>query len=253
MKLPDIFVQKVESRVALHAHDPLPSVSGPGRSLKSFEEAGIKTKRKIVRSLTTEFSQKELVLPTQMTLHSAGKRDAASLLRNITATTPRRATKYKRSYEIPAMLPVPFTPDEALAYFINNNFSKRQYVNTRLENKKRQSDIYSSYNILLKAKEACYPSKENTEVTELSAEVDHTINRLVSVQIEVLQSVKEPTPESLNIVFKWGCDGSSAHIQYKQAFQDEIHDSQICLLFQLYPCRCIITMTIMTKYYSGKI
>ena len=237
--------------------DSKPSVSGIGRPRKSFEDAGIKTKRKIVRSLVKDFSQDELAFATRMSMHASGKRDAASVLQQITETTPRRASRYKKAFETPPLPPLPYTADEALAYFINNRFTKQQYVNTRLGAKERRSDIYPPYNTLVKAKLACYPPSEAITVSETSAEIqlqallDHTISRLVSVQEEVFERVLNCDPMIFKLICKWGCDGSGGHKQYKQKFinegEEQAHDDSDMFVISLVPLQLYCTEDVGTE------
>lgn len=44
------------------------------------------------------------------------------------------------------------TPEEALAYLLDNNLSKQQYVNMRLECKAKKSDIWPRYGLIVDAK-----------------------------------------------------------------------------------------------------
>ena len=50
-------------------------------------------------------------------------------------------------------VPVPFIPEEALDFLIENNLNKKQYTNIRQQNKQRNRGIYPSYNKLIAAKE----------------------------------------------------------------------------------------------------
>jgi hypothetical protein len=73
------------------------------------------------------------------------------------AQTP--ATKIKKAYRTPPLLPVSYTGDEASALFVNANMTKRKYILIRKEAKQRQCNIYSSYDVLEKEKRTCYPVK----------------------------------------------------------------------------------------------
>lgn len=50
--------------------------------------------------------------------------------------------------------------------------------------------------------------------------VDHTIERLVAAQEDVFRQCVGGD-ETIKAIIKWGCDGSSSHIVYKQTFQTE--------------------------------
>lgn len=65
--------------------------------------------------------------------------------------------------------------------------------------------------------------------------LDHTINRLTSVQIEILEQLRVgiDTLPTLNIIFKWGCNGSSRQGRYKQLYseiEEGVDDSYIFIV-----------------------
>lgn len=67
-----------------------------------------------------ENSVDEIVLAAEVGLRSAGKRDAASLVREASTSSPARATKIKKSYHFSETKePVKLSNDEALAFFID--------------------------------------------------------------------------------------------------------------------------------------
>lgn len=80
---------------------------------------------------------------------------------------------------------------------------------------------------MLKAKCKCYPDKSSITVTECSAEVklqallDHTIQRILFNQMDVIKSLNSENLYNLNLICKWGCDGSSSQSIYKQKFSDD--------------------------------
>lgn len=60
--------------------------------------------------------------------------------------------------------------------------------------------------------------------------LDHTILRLCDSLKEVLNSLKPDGCKNLNLICKWGCDGSSGMSQYKQQFSDSsVSDANIFL------------------------
>ena len=194
-----------------------------GRPRKLFDEGSDKSKRRKVESLVSAHSEQELIHAAQVSLHMSGKRDAAKMIKE-TVKSPRRATKIKRAYMSPAVKTVPLTGEEALSFFVDNNFTKTQYINIRKECKMRNTNIFPPYHIIRETKKKCYP--QNVSITETSATiklqslVDHTIERLAVVQQDVLkQSISGN--DTVHMIFKWGCDGSSGHSQYKQKFTDD--------------------------------
>lgn len=112
-------------------------------------------------------------------------------------------------------------------------------MNSRLENKKRNCDIYPTYNAILEAKKNCRPS--GITVTELSAEVplrnllDHTVKRIILLQTDVINNIIEKTNNDIiqtEIIFSYGFDGSSGQSIYKQRFESSTNLSDLdCTLF----------------------
>lgn len=201
-----------------------PSSLRPGRPPKKFEDLSVSAKKRKVVPLLESYSHEELVFATQRSLRLTGKRDAAILVREITETSPKRATHMKKTLTNPPPLPVKYTPEEGLALYVDGHFTKHTYILMQSGAKLRHANIYPSYNSILKAKKDCYPSPESLEIGDISAEVklqalvDHTITRLAIVQQEVLIQKLQDLSDGLKIIFKWGCDGSSGHSNYKQVF-----------------------------------
>lgn len=213
----------------------LPSTS-TGRPSKAFAKCSEQTKRRKVQHLLTS-SHEELVFASRMSLVMEGKRDAANITKLVTSSSPERATKVKKIISSPYKLPVKMSGEKALALYIDNKFTKEQYNAIRQISKTHNADIYPSYKRLIQEKMKYYP--EDIIITESMAEinlqslVDHTIKRLVAVQYEVLKQAAETEISNLNIIFKWGCDGSSGHSQYKQVFEDAENDD---FFYSLYLC-----------------
>ena len=188
-----------------------------------FAECSDKSRKRKLGPLLETNTVGEIVLAAEMSLRSQGKRNAARILQEISSCSPTRATKMKRACQSTSnSIHIKMTADEALAFFVDKKLTKDQYIFTREITEAHNADIFPNYHILLQAKKKFYPNK--VEITDYSAEVelqsllDHTIQRLVSVQLEVLQQVRVgiDTLPTLNVVFKWGCDGASRQSQYKQ-------------------------------------
>ncbi|KAL4126307.1 hypothetical protein QTP88_010529 [Uroleucon formosanum] len=189
-------------------------------------------------------------------LHKSGRRNVASVL-NEALRTPKRASKIKRvlsNYN--KLKPVPYSPAEALAFLIENKLTKEQYINIRIGSKKRNCNIYPSYEILKIEKKKCYP--DNINVTEISCEIplqdllNHTTKRIL--QIPTIKSM-EQTMTNLEIIYKWGCDGSSGQAQYNQNFSgltsSSTTDSDL-FMFSLVPLKlqCSVNQKILTIWQN---
>lgn len=133
------------------------------------------------------------------------------------------------------------TPEKALALFLDNKFTKEQYIDiqqtAKAHNAKHNANIYPTYNSLLEAKKRCYP--KNITITEASGEVrlqslvQHTIQRFATVQKDVFREYFEIyNPTKRKVIFKWGCDGASGQSRYMQGFED-INGDDGSLLFSV--------------------
>lgn len=84
------------------------------------------------------------------------------------------------------------TPEESLAFLLNNSLTKYVYTNMRLKAKRSGANIWSSYNKVREVKLQCRSLKEEIFFSEKKAEVslqsllNHTVNRIVQLQKEVI-------------------------------------------------------------------
>jgi len=159
-----------------------------GRINLSYQNAGERLKRKLASNLASESDH-----DTSLMIHAAPvsarnerKRDVAFVL-NETLKTPEFSSE--SMMQIQWQKPTPLSPDEALAYLLENTLTIQQYISARILNKSHNSDIYPPYNEVIKAKLQCRP--EGIEVMENTAQVllqnllDHTSQRLIKLQSDV--------------------------------------------------------------------
>jgi len=219
--------------------------SSVGRPQKNFQECTERAKRQKVSSLINSHCLSELAFSTATQLNKCGKRSVANLVKEIVKNPDdTKAFQVKQNYI--DSKPIPYSNEEALAFLIDNDLTKTQYVNIRLGAKNRNCDIYPSYEKIMEAKQACYPL--NMHISEYRCEIplqnllDHTASRISAISsIEKLQE----NMDNFEIIYKWGCDGSSGHSQYKQKFgpsaPSSTSDSDL-FLFSLVPLqfRCTI-------------
>jgi len=196
-----------------------------GRPSLEFATSSDRTKRRKTEDIRSQTSVEELSFATQMSLRASGKLDAAKIVKDVTLGSPSKAEKYRRSLE--------FTPesilsgDSALSLVIEQKLSKIQYQGLRTISKENNCNLYPPYKEVLEAKRKCYPPKSSITITECSAEVklqfllDHTAERILLTQMEVIKSLASENVRNLNLICKWGCDGSSGQSMYKQKFSDD--------------------------------
>lgn len=202
--------------------------SSMGRPSSGFAEASVRTKRRKTEDLRTTRSAEELSYAAQMSLRAAGRLDAAKVVQDVALGSPSRAHRYRESLE--SISEIPYTSDKALSLVIELDLSKSDYQKLRNSAREQRSKLFPPYNVIYQAKLQCYPPKSDITVTECSAEVklqsllDHTIQRILLLQDEVIKSLCKERKESvrnLNLICKWGCDGTSGQNAYKQRFSDD--------------------------------
>lgn len=136
----------------------------------SFADSSNRTKRRKTEELRSIVSPEELYFATKVMLHNEGKRAAADLVEQATATSPKRPIKIQRIVRRSLQgkdTVVPFTDDEALAHMIKCHLSKVAYKETRIALKKRNANIFPSYHKIISAKQRCYPSSSDIKITDL--------------------------------------------------------------------------------------
>lgn len=206
-----------------------------GRPTKDFADLSLWAKRRRVAPLVENATVEELTFAASSSLYISGKKDAASIIRNV--SDPMTVAAVKTVLQTPDIYPIKYTPEEALSLFIDGHFTKNSYSLMVTGAKLHGANIYPPYKDITMAKQSCYPCQDTITLSESSAEVslqglvDHTAERLITSLVnEITTSTNSPNLE-LNLTFKWGCDGSSGHSAYKQRFtSDEQTDSFIFLV-----------------------
>jgi len=154
------------------------------RPVKDFENSCERSKQNKIKTIINTFSSSEMIQATQTSLYSSENRIAANLLKE-SIKTPTRASKIKKAYDHSLNVIILYTNDEALDFFLDNDLTKQQYINIRLSAKKKNVNIYPTYEQILEAKRKCYP--KNLQVKETSCEIniqdllDHTIVRIFTI------------------------------------------------------------------------
>jgi hypothetical protein len=200
-----------------------------GRPLKDFSEVSDQSKRQKILPLLENYSLEELAFATRKSLEACGKRDAAKIVQEASTSSPKskRATKIKKAYYSNQSLPIKYTPEEALALYIDGKFTKKSYIMMQQGAKARNANIYPNYNIILEEKNKCYPDKKAITITDISAEVNlqdlvnHTARRIIQVQSDVVTQFLNEASNGVTLLHKWGGDGSASQSNYKQKFSGE--------------------------------
>ncbi|KMQ84811.1 hypothetical protein RF55_17077 [Lasius niger] len=180
-----------------------------------------------------------------MNLRSSGKLDAANIVKEVTTSSPTRASKYKAAFQAASNPAIPMSADAALSVVVEAKLTKNQYSVIRQSMKEHHCNLYPPYDKVSQAKVRCYPPRSDVTITETSAEVklqallNHTTERILLVQNDVIKSLLQKTVEHMNLICKWGYDGSSGQSDYKQKFADENSSDGNVFLTSLVPLQLL--------------
>nr|CAI5834885.1 unnamed protein product [Callosobruchus analis] len=139
----------------------------PSRAIKSFVILSNRSKRRRTKKLVCSHSPEELVFATQSSLMKKGKRNVAHAIK-------------KRSCQ---NVIEEYTPEEALAVFVDSKLTRSQYTKLRSAAKNEKCNLYPSYDEILEAKKHVTESKGEVKLKSL---LNHIVGRLAIVQNEVL-------------------------------------------------------------------
>lgn len=196
-----------------------------GRPEKNFKDCTAKTQKQKVSSIVSQTPCNELVVAASSSLYRAGKRNASKVV-SILENSEGVAKKFMTCIESDIQLPIKYTAEEALALYMDGDYTKRSYKLMQAGAKARNANIYPSYDILQSAKIECYPNGLN--ITDYFAEVplqslvDNTVARIIKAQEEAFQQIPNDSNDFIMAIYKWGCDGSSGHSTYRQSFFNSV-------------------------------
>ncbi|KAL4707718.1 hypothetical protein ACJJTC_014899 [Scirpophaga incertulas] len=224
----------------------LPERLNTGRPSKEFGELTESSKRRKTSHLRNEYKAETLLYAGQMTLREKGNVDSAYVIKDV-MSSPTRGHKYREAFRksaTPEAKIKQLSPTEALSMFVEASLTRKQYEIIRESAKK----LYPCYSILQKAKQDCYPNIESYRVTETCAEIklqallDHTTQRLLLFLRDVLNTITVTELKNLELIFKWGCDGSQ-QAQYKQKFANSSDSDANIFQSSLVPLQLISKST----------
>ena len=206
--------------------------NGRGRPFSPFEETSQSTKRRRTRQLRSQYSTDELAHATKMKLRKEGKIDAAKLCDQV-VSSPTKATEIIKKAEHPNEST--FSPVEALNILVSTSMSKDSYIFLREAHRQKLCYMYPSYEKVLHEKQKCFP--ENICVTDFEAKVplqcllSHTVKRLLVAQQDAIDICmancsrieNEESNLTLELLTKYGIDGSGNQSLYSIKFDKELH------------------------------
>ncbi|XP_075979633.1 uncharacterized protein LOC142978911 [Anticarsia gemmatalis] len=193
-----------------------------GRPKKTFAESSERSKRRKTEELRLQEVEK-LSYATHMKLRASGNIDASNVVKDL-IKSPSRGQKYRSAIKkFKQVTCHQLSTLDALSMYVEAGLTRSQYEIVRSSNKK----FYPCYSILQKAKNECYPIKESYRVTATCAEINlqdllnHTASRLIMHLKEVMAAIKDEDRQQMELICKWGCDGSQ-QVRYKQKFENEM-------------------------------
>ena len=202
----------------------VPSTSR-GRPSKSLQACSEYTKRRKLLETTSNISTENVSIALSMKYNKDSNKAKADITKAVLSASPLRVQRIKASIPTPQRDPIKYDGPTALALFLDMGLSKEKYKLMRKSLRSHNVDVFPSYNVLMEAKIEATPS--NLIITETSVEVnlqdlvDHTAKRIInSLDNRELQIL----PTQLNLLSKWGCDGSSGQSAYKQRIVSEDGD-----------------------------
>lgn len=215
------------------------TVKRPGRPPKNFKDSSSPTKRRKTKALREQIPCDQLTYAAQMSLRAEGDSDASKVFKYI-LDMPEKAETYRKSDTPKKNIIKKHTPSEAFSIFVEADMTRKQYEVIQQANK----NIYPCYSLLKKAKLECYPRKESIKVTETCSEInlqdllDHTSMRLCEYLNEVFETLNENQRDNLELISKWGCDGSQQQT-FKQKFENSTDSDANIFQSSFVPLRLI--------------
>lgn len=181
----------LKTSIGFPNYNLLTDKSEVGKPKIGFDSESERTKRMKTQDLRAQCSTNELCYATHMRLHASGNTDSANLMKEVTNTTPKRATRYKMTFNKWEDISkrVQLSPEEALSMFVETQLTKHQYNIIRLKDKER----FPSYKKIQQAKKNCYPKKfisvtDSIVDIKLQGILDDTVSRIMQAQHQVFES-----------------------------------------------------------------
>ncbi|KAE8739560.1 hypothetical protein FOCC_FOCC014943 [Frankliniella occidentalis] len=115
---------------------------------------------------------------------------------------------------------IPFNAEEMAAIIQICKLTKASYLFLRQALKSHGADVFPNYEKIWKGKNVFYPDDQDMTVSQSEAVIpvqalfDLTATRIVKTHSEVFES--SPEDKSVTMLWKWGFDGSSGHVEYSQ-------------------------------------
>ncbi|GAB0087959.1 uncharacterized protein DMENIID0001_023290 [Sergentomyia squamirostris] len=192
-----------------------------GRPKKEFENLSERSKRRLVATESTVDCDSD---PIEKVLLAAKRaayiRQEHTLVKVMGYVIRNRENAARMMTQLSCKTDL-MSKEEALAFFIDNSFSKAQYSNIQKESPAR----FPSYYHISQWKKECSPAEESiiispSKVTvQLQALMQHTSQRIIEVEKEEISKYLDSNNLDfikMTLLSSWGLDGTSNQSQYHQ-------------------------------------
>lgn len=115
-----------------------------GRPKKLFSELSEKTKSREVNDIVSQTPSSKLVVAVEKSLRTSGKRTVAEVIRMATESSPKTLKRMQQARDSTSSYTA-YTPEEGLAFIVDIDLGKEQYIHIQREAKKKGANIYPHY------------------------------------------------------------------------------------------------------------
>ena len=195
------------------------------------------------------FESQAIVLAAAQSKKLAGNKDAGFVIQRVASKTGLTAAKAKAAIINEAgEKPTKVKPVQALAFMLNNNFTRAQYESVQSQSKVEGADIWPSYQKVQNAKAECRPKEisvdERCAQVPLQQLLDHTTSRVfahTAIEAQMLQIAEENGGNlKATFYFKYGFDGSGSHHRAMQPdSMGDLPECQTLNASQMVPLRLV--------------
>jgi hypothetical protein len=190
------------------------------RTLKPFEEKSKRAQYSEAKKVRDSFESPAIVLAAAQSLSQAGNKDASFVIKKVVSKTGLTAAKARAAITTPLEdNKVKISPEEGLAFLLNQNMTRSQYQAIHDKSKQEGADIWPTYQRIQNTKLECRPDEiqveDNCALVPLQCILDHTAKRILEtpgLKDQMVQTAEQNGGQlSVTMYYKYGFDGSGSH------------------------------------------
>lgn len=190
-----------------------------------------RTKRRTVAKLLTIEDDPNLLLHAAQ--RSSSRRGEVDLSHALKEVIQHQNDPKSLLMKMKQTVPLKLSCDEALAFLLVNDFSKKNYTSIRALCIKQDSAIFPCYDVVKHAKAHCRPQGISSTASKVSVPlqslIEHTIRRIITCNEASFEGCFEDDDVALKLsfLFSAGCDGTTGCGQYEQELSKNIKDNSL--------------------------